>query len=106
MKDIKFTVRSSWVLALLATAQLMGVLDFSIVNVALPGIQQEFHLTSTALQWIISVYTLLLGGFLLVGGRVADLFDRKRVFLLGLGLFSAASLLGGLAPSLPIILLA
>ncbi len=106
MKDIKFTARSGPILALLATAQLMGVLDFSIVNVALPGIQQEFHLTSTTLQWIISVYALLLGGFLLVGGRAADLFDRKWVFLIGLGLFSASSLLGGLAPSLPVILFA
>jgi MFS family permease len=106
MKDITFTARSNWILGLLAIAQLMGVLDFSIVNVALPGIQQEFHLSYTALQWVISAYALVLGGFLLVGGRATDLFDRKRVFLLGLGLFSVASLLGGLAPSLPVILCA
>ena len=100
------TSRSTQILALLAIAQLMGVLDFSIVNVALPSIQREFHLAPADLQWVVSAYALLFGGFLLLGGRAADLFDRKRVFMLGLGLFSLASLTGGLAPSPLVILVA
>jgi MFS family permease len=96
--------RRNQILALLATAGLMGVLDFSIVNVALPSIQRTFHLTPAELQWVVSAYALMFGGFLLLGGRAADLFDRKRVFMLGLGLFSIASLAGGLAPS-PIVIL-
>src|SRR5215831_16457962 len=84
----------------------MGVLDFSIVNVALPSIQRTFHLAPADLQWVVSAYALLFGGCLLPGGRAADLFDRKRVFMLGLGLFSLASLVGGLAPSPLIILVA
>src|SRR5260221_9563945 len=91
--------RRNQILALLAVAQLMGVLDFSIVNVALPSIQRVFHLAPADLQWVVSAYALVFGGFLLLGGRAADLFDRKRVFILGLVLFSLASLAGGLAPS-------
>src|SRR5260370_672871 len=86
--------RRNQILALLAVAQLMGVLDFSIVNVALPSIQRMFHLAPADLQWAVSAYALVFGGFLLLGGRAADLFDRKRVFMLGLGLFSLASLAG------------
>lgn len=97
--------RRTQILALLAVAQLMGVLDFSIVNVALPSIQRMFHLAPADLQWVVSAYALVFGGFLLLGGRAADLFDRKRVFMLGLGLFSLASLAGGLAPSPLVILL-
>lgn len=97
--------RSNQILALLAVAQLMGVLDFSIVNVALPSIQRTFHLAPADLQWLVSAYALTLGGFLLLGGRATDLVDRKRLFILGLGLFSLASLAGGLAPS-PLIILA
>jgi EmrB/QacA subfamily drug resistance transporter len=96
--------RRTQILALLAVAQLMGVLDFSIVNVALPSIQLTFHLAPADLQWMVSAYALMFGGFLLLSGRAADLFDRKRVFILGLGLFSLASLAGGLAPSSPVIL--
>lgn len=104
MKSIS-AARSQQILALLAVSQLMGVLDFSIVNVALPSIQRTFHLAPADLQWMVSAYALMLGGFLLLGGRAADLFDRKRLFILGLGLFSLASLAGGLAPS-PLIILA
>jgi MFS family permease len=66
-------VRSKQILALLAIAQLMGVLDFSIVNVALPSIQRTFHLAPADLQWIVSAYAFMLGGFLLLGGRAAAL---------------------------------
>jgi EmrB/QacA subfamily drug resistance transporter len=98
--------RNTQILALLATATLMGVLDFSIVNVALPSIQRMFHLAPVDLQWVVSAYALVFGRFLLLGGRAADLFDRKRLFMLGLLLFSLASLVGGLAPSPLVILVA
>lgn len=86
-----------WILILLALAQFMVVLDVSIVNVALPAIQSAFSMTPTSLQWIITAYTLTFGGFLLFGGRAADLFGRRRLFLIGLILFTVASLANGLA---------
>jgi EmrB/QacA subfamily drug resistance transporter len=85
-------------LLVLAGAQFMVVLDATIVNVALPSIQKALNFTSTAqLQWIVTAYTLLFGGFLLLGGRLADLYGRRKVFLAGIGLFMTASLLAGLA---------
>jgi EmrB/QacA subfamily drug resistance transporter len=85
------------VLALACLAQFMVVLDVSIVNVALPQIGRELHYSATGLQWVVNAYVLTFAGFLLLGGRAADLFGRRLVFLSGLGLFSAASLLGGLS---------
>jgi EmrB/QacA subfamily drug resistance transporter len=87
------------ILALVAVAQFMVVLDATIVNVALPSIQHGLHFSQSSLQWVINGYTLLFGGFLLLGGRAADLFGRKRLFLIGIAVFSAASLLYGLATS-------
>jgi EmrB/QacA subfamily drug resistance transporter len=87
------------ILILLALAQFMVVLDVSIVNVALPAIQQAFHMSQTSLQWIITMYTLTFGGFLLLGGRAADLFGRRKIFLIGIVLFTLASLADGLAQS-------
>lgn len=84
-------------LALLCAAQFMVVLDFSIVNVALPSMQRDLGFSQQNLQWVISAYALTFGGFLLLGGRAADLLGRRRVFMAGLGLFSLASLVGGLA---------
>ena len=84
---------------LLALAQFMVVLDVSIVNVMLPTVQRAFHLTVTDLQWIITAYTLTFGGFLLLGGRAADLFGRRRVFLIGVSVFILASLADGLSQS-------
>jgi EmrB/QacA subfamily drug resistance transporter len=85
-------------LLILAGAQFMVVLDATIVNVALPSVEKALHFTSTAqLQWIVTAYTLLFGGFLLLGGRLADLFGRRRMFSLGVTLFAASSLLAGLA---------
>jgi MFS family permease len=95
--------RKAAILALLAVAQLVGVLDFSIVNVALPSIQRQFDLPPDELQWVISAYALTLGGFLLLGGRIADLYDRRLVFMSGLAVFSVASLAGGLAPTAPLV---
>ena len=91
------------VLVLLSMAQLMIILDFSIVNVALPSIQSHFNLTPTELQWVVSAYALTFGSFLLLGGRASDLFNRKMVFLAGLIVFSLASLMGGLATSAVLI---
>jgi EmrB/QacA subfamily drug resistance transporter len=93
-------IRSHWlILTVLALAQFMVVLDVSIVNVALPAIQKAFHMSQANLQWIVTAYTLTFGGFLLLGGRAADLFGRKKMFLLGTTLFGIASLLDGLAQS-------
>ena len=85
------------VLAVCCVAQFMVVLDVSIVNVALPKMRADLDLSATAQQWIINAYTLTFAGFLLFGGRAADLFGRRRVFVLGLGVFTVCSLLGGLA---------
>ncbi|MDO8212944.1 MFS transporter [Conexibacter sp. CPCC 206217] len=84
-------------LVVLAVAQFMVVLDASIVNVALPSIQRDLDFSDASLQWVVNAYTLAFGGFLLLGGRAADLFGRRRVFIAGLGLFSVASLAGGFA---------
>jgi EmrB/QacA subfamily drug resistance transporter len=93
-------------LALLATVQFMVVLDIAIVNVALPSIQTDLGFSQEDLQWVISAYALLFGGFLLLGGRVADLLGRRRLFIAGLVVFSAASLLSGLAWSDSALILA
>ena len=85
------------ILALVCVAQFMVVLDVSIVNVALPSIGHDLHYTPTGLQWVINAYVLTFAGFLLLGGRAADLFGRRRVFIIGLAMFSLASLFGGLA---------
>ena len=86
-------------LALLAAAQFVVVLDASIVNVALPSIGGDLHFSQDDLSWVVNAYVLVFGGFLLLGGRLADLLGRRRMFIVGLILFSAASLAGGLATS-------
>jgi EmrB/QacA subfamily drug resistance transporter len=93
-------VRSHWlILIVLALAQFMVVLDVSIVNVALPAIQKAFHMQQSSLQWIVTAYTLAFGGFLLLGGRAADLFGRRKLFMIGTAIFGIASLIDGLAPT-------
>src|SRR6059036_3671891 len=87
------------VLVLICLAQFMVILDATIVNVALPSIQKDLNLSEANLQWIINAYTLVFGGFLLLGGRAGDIVGRKRLFLVGLVIFTAASLLNGLASS-------
>jgi EmrB/QacA subfamily drug resistance transporter len=86
-------------LIILCAAQFMVVLDASIVNVALPSIKTALHFSEASLPWVVNAYTLTFGGFLLLGGRAADLLGRRRVFMAGLVVFSAASLAGGLAQS-------
>src|SRR5919197_2273720 len=98
--------RTSWLIAiLLCVAQFMVVLDITVVNVALPSIGADLDFTPGDLQGVVTAYVLFTGGLLLLGGRVADLFGRRRVFLTGLLLFTAASLASGLAPS-PTVLIA
>ena len=92
--------RAKWLaLAVLAIAQFMVVLDVTIVNVALPAIQTDLGFSAEGLQWVVNGYTLTFGGLLLLGGRMSDILGRRRLFLIGLGLFTAASLAGGFAAS-------
>jgi EmrB/QacA subfamily drug resistance transporter len=91
------TRRKWFALALLLGVQFMVVLDIAIVNVALPSIQTDLGFSQSNLQWVVSAYALLFGGFLLLGGRIADLVGRRRVFVVGLIVFTGASLLSGLS---------
>src|SRR2546423_13070894 len=87
-----------WIaLAVLVAAQFMVVLDVAIVNVALPTIKDDLHFSQEGLQWVITAYAILFGGVLLLGGRLADLLGRRRLFMLGLAIFTVSSLLDGLA---------
>jgi EmrB/QacA subfamily drug resistance transporter len=98
--------RRPWtVFALMIAAQFMVILDVSVVNVALPSISHGLRLTATDYQWVVSAYVLMSGGLLLLGGRIADLFDRRRAFLTGITTFTAASLVSGLAQT-PLTLIA
>src|SRR5881397_2174380 len=92
------TERRKWLaLALLSAVQFMVVLDIAIVNVALPSIKVDLGFSQENLQWVISAYALFFGGFLLLGGRAADLLGRRRLFLAGIVLFTLSSLLAGFA---------
>ena len=91
--------RSGLALALVLGAQLMIVLDLTVVNVALPSIAHGLHFSASSLSWVLNAYTLTFGGLLLLGGRAGDILGRRRVFMAGLALFTAASLAGGLATS-------
>src|SRR4029078_150199 len=87
-----------WIaLAVLVAAQFMVVLDVAIVNVALPSIQTHLHFSEPNLQWVITAYAIMFGGFLLLGGRMADLLGRRRLFIAGVALFTVSSLLAGFA---------
>ena len=92
--------RRRWIgLAVIVTAQFMVVLDVAIVNVALPTIKTDLHFSQESLQWVVTAYSILFGGVLLLGGRMADLLGRRRLFMAGLALFTVSSLLDGLALS-------
>jgi EmrB/QacA subfamily drug resistance transporter len=93
-------------LAVIAIAQLMIVLDASIVNLAIPSAAADLQIAPADVQWIVTAYTLTFGGFLLLGGRIADYWGRKRTFLVGLGGFALASLIGGLAPTFGLLVTA
>jgi EmrB/QacA subfamily drug resistance transporter len=93
-----------WIaLGVIAISQLMVVLDASIVNIALPQAQTALHISDVDRQWVVTAYTLAFGGLLLLGGRIADYVGRKRIFIIGLGGFAAASALGGIAQNAPML---
>src|SRR6478752_10054391 len=90
--------RRKWLaLAVIVAAQFMVVLDIAIVNVALPSIRDDLNFAPENLQWVVSAYAILFGGALLLGGRLADIFGRRRLFVIGLAIFSGASLLCGVS---------
>src|SRR5262245_19081972 len=96
------TDRRRWIaLAVIVTAQFMVVLDVAIVNVALPTIKTDLGFSQESLQWVVTAYSILFGGVLLLGGRMGDLLGRRRLFMAGLSLFTVSSLLDGLAWSEP-----
>jgi EmrB/QacA subfamily drug resistance transporter len=92
------------VLLVIAGAQLMVVLDATIVNIALPSMGDYFHKSQTSMTWALNAYTLAFGGLLLVGGRMGDLLGRRRMFIIGLALFTIGSFLGGIAPNYGLLL--
>ena len=101
------TARNRWTaLALLAAIEFMILLDTSIVNIALPSIQSGLHFSEADLGWVQNLYQLIFGSLLLFGGRAADLFGRRKLYLLGLALFMLGSLLAGLASTAAILLMA
>jgi EmrB/QacA subfamily drug resistance transporter len=93
-----------WALVLICVAQLMVVLDATIANIAIPFIGKDLSITGTNLTWIVTGYALAFGGFLLLGGRLGDLYGRRRAFMIGLSVFAVASLLGGLATNESLLL--
>ncbi|KOV68159.1 MFS transporter [Streptomyces sp. AS58] len=99
--DSRLTRRSTpstWLVVALACAgQFLVVLDVSVVNVALPSMRADLHMSGSGLQWVVNAYAIAFAGFMLLGGRAGDLYGRKRMFLVGLALFTLASLAGGLA---------
>ncbi|MEO9324835.1 MFS transporter [Nocardioides sp. C4-1] len=95
-----------WALVLISVAQLMVVLDASIANIALPFIGEDLNINDANLTWIVTGYALAFGGLLLLGGRLGDLYGRRRIFMVGLATFAVASLLGGFASNEPLLLAA
>ena len=93
-------------LVVIAIAQLMVMLDLTIVNVALPAIQRDLHFTLTNLTWVIDAYVLVFGGLLILGGRTGDIFGRRRMFIIGIAIFAAASFAGGFAESQGMLIVA
>src|SRR6516162_10729924 len=98
--------RRALALAIVLGAQLMIILDMTVVNIALPSIASGLHFSVPALSWVLNAYTLTFGGLLLLGGRAGDILGRRRVFLAGIALFTVASLAGGLAPSAGVLVAA
>jgi EmrB/QacA subfamily drug resistance transporter len=98
--------RTTWILVVCCVAQFMVILDLSIVNVALPSIQSSLNFSSADLQWVVDAYAITFASFLMLGGRAADRFGQRRVFVSALVLFSITSLAGGLAPSSGLLIVA
>jgi EmrB/QacA subfamily drug resistance transporter len=100
------TTRRTWTLIAVSLATFMTYLDNNIVNVAIPAIQRDLHLSTAGLEWVVSGYILSFAGLLLAGGRLGDLYGRRRFFLAGLGVFTLASLVAGLAGSADVLIAA
>ena len=98
--------RPAIALAIMLSAQLMIILDMTVVNIALPHIQADLHFSATSLSWVLNAYTLTSGGLLLLGGRAGDILGRRRMFVAGISLFTLASLAGGLATTAGLLLAA
>ena len=105
VKEELWTDSHSTLLAV-ALATFMTYLDNNIVNVAIPAIQRDLHLSTSGLEWIVSGYILVFASLLLAGGRLADVYGRKRLFLIGLSIFTAASLVAGFAGSVDVLVAA
>ena len=97
------TARRTWTLIAVSLATFMTYLDNNIVNVAIPAIQRDLHLSTAGLEWVVSGYILVFASLLLAGGRLGDLFGRRRLFLLGLAVFTGASLVAGLAGNVDVL---
>ncbi|HEY5151836.1 MAG TPA: MFS transporter, partial [Mycobacterium sp.] len=95
--------RSRWTLLAVALATFMTYLDNNIVNVAIPAIERDLHLTTSGLEWVVSSYILVFASLLLAGGRLADVWGRERLFMIGLSIFTLASLAAGLAGSVEVL---
>src|SRR3954464_12255077 len=95
--------RRVWTLIAVSLATFMTYLDNNIVNVAIPAIQRDLHLSTAGLEWVASGYILVFASLLLAGGRLGDLFGRRRLFLVGLGIFTGSSLVAGLAGSVDVL---
>src|SRR5215510_8901436 len=93
----RMSARTWGMLLVLCGALFLDAMDVSMIGVALPSIQSDLHMSTSSLQWVVSAYVLGYGGVLLLGGRAADLFGQRRMFLISLGVFVVASMLGGLA---------
>jgi EmrB/QacA subfamily drug resistance transporter len=107
MTEHKLTERNRWIaLNVLCVGMLMIVLDATVVNVALPSIQDDLGFTQSSLAWVVNAYLIAFGGLLLLAGRLGDILGRKRVFMVGLGVFTAASLLCGVAQSQELLVVA
>src|SRR5262249_62249265 len=89
--------RKWWTLVAVSLATFMTYLDNNVTNVAIPTIQRSLHLSVASLEWVVSGYVLVFAGFMLAGGRLADVYGRRRLFLIGLSVFTLGSLVGGLA---------
>ena len=98
--------RRWWVLAVVAVAQLMVVLDATVINIALPSAQHALGFSNNDRQWVVTSYALAFGSLLLLGGRIGDMFNRKRVLITGLAGFAVASAIGGAAVSFPMLVAA
>ena len=99
VRPSRSSIGAALVLVVILTGQLMIMLDATIVTIALPKISDSLHFSPTSLSWVQNAYTLTFGGLLLLGARAGDILGRRRMFMVGIGLFTLTSLLGGLAQS-------